>query len=376
VRTIAAALTLGIGALILTVGMSSNTAANRDFICYWAAGKLLIHHGNPYDGPAILATQQAAGFTDGRPFFMRNPPIAFFITIPIAFFSERVAAILWSLAIMASMMTSIGLIWEMHGRPRDRLHLVGYLFPPAFACLLAGQIGMFLLLGVVLFLYWRDKHPFAAGAAILLCALKPHLFLPFAAVLIVWIFVTRSFRVLAGLATAVAAALAIGFLLDPHGWAHYAEMIRSSELQDEFIPTLSLMFRLLVHRSWIWLQFLPAFLATAWAVAYYWKKRHAWDWMKDGMLVLCLSVLVAPYAWFLDEAVLIPAILVSLYQASAVGRSLLPFACIAVLALVEVVAGVQVNSGLYLWTAPAWFAWFLYAMKSPALPEIRTEQAA
>ena len=45
--------------------------------------------------------------------------------------------------------------------------------------------------------------------------------------------------------------------------------------------------------------------------------------------------------------------------ACAPPRSLLPFGCIAGVALIEVVSGVPLNSGFYLWTAPAWLLWYL-----------------
>ncbi len=79
IHTLAVASILGVGALILAYAMSSSNAANRDFISYWSVGKQLIHHGNPYDGPAILKLEKDAGFSDAAPFFMRNPPIAFFL---------------------------------------------------------------------------------------------------------------------------------------------------------------------------------------------------------------------------------------------------------------------------------------------------------
>jgi hypothetical protein len=59
-HSIAALGILGVGALILTYAMSNSNAANRDFISYWAAGKQLIHHANPYDGPGILSLERAA----------------------------------------------------------------------------------------------------------------------------------------------------------------------------------------------------------------------------------------------------------------------------------------------------------------------------
>jgi hypothetical protein len=139
IRTIAAALILSFGVAILSFAMTSSNAAKKDFITYWAAGHQLVHHANPYDGRAILALQRSAGFEDNRPFFMRNPPSAFWVALPLGVLSAKWGAVLWSLAILAALMTSIRLLWILQGRPPDRLHLVGYVFPPVLACLLASR---------------------------------------------------------------------------------------------------------------------------------------------------------------------------------------------------------------------------------------------
>jgi hypothetical protein len=368
-RWVAAASILSVGVLILAYTLSHSSGVDRDFISYWAAGKQLIHHGNPYDGRAILALQRGAGSTESAPFFMRNPPIAFFITIPIALVSARVGVVLWSLAIIAALMLSIRLTWRLNGHPKDSLHLFGYVFPPALACLLAGQIGIFILLGVVLFLTLRERRPFLAGMSLLLCALKPHLFIPFATVVLLWTLYNRTYRILTGAAVAIAGSLALGYFLDPRGWSDYAQMVRTSQLETEFIPTISLLFRLAVHPQWIWLQIVPALIGARWALRYFWSNRAAWDWMDHGMLLLIVSIMVAPYAWFTDEAVLLPAILVSLYRASEARRSLIPYGCIAGAALIEVFAGAGINTGYYLWTTPAWLGWYLYATADPSRRE-------
>ena len=79
------------------------------------------------------------------------------------------------------------------------------------------------------------------------------------------------------------------------------------------------------------------------------------------MLVLLVSMTCAPYAFFYDEAILLPAVLAGVYRAESSGRSLLPFGLIAAAALFELQAGVQIITPFYLWTAPAWLAWYLYA---------------
>jgi hypothetical protein len=83
--------------------------------------------------------------------------------------------------------------------------------------------------------------------------------------------------------------------------------------------------------------------------------------MEHGLLLLLISVVCAPYAWFTDEAVLLPAMLVALYRAEDSGRSLLPFGLITGAALVELFRGLWMTSPYFVWTAPAWLGWYLYA---------------
>jgi hypothetical protein len=118
-----------------------------------------------------------------------------------------------------------------------------------------------------------------------------------------------------------------------------------------------------VDRHAFWPQFVPAAVGCAWALWYFRTRRDRWSWADNGALLLLVSVLVAPYAWFTDEAVLLPAILLGLYRASDADRSLLPFGLIAGIALIEVLAGVSLTSGFYLWTTPAWLAWYLFATR-------------
>src|SRR3954453_5511069 len=134
---------------------------------------------------------------------------------------------------------------------------------------MAGQVGIFLLLGVVLFLKFVKTRPLIAGAALLLCALKPHLFVPFGIVLILWALTTKSYRILVGFALAFAASCALAFSVDPHAWSQYQQMLKTSGIMREIVPTLSEMFRYAVHRDTVWLQFIPEAAACCWALWYF-----------------------------------------------------------------------------------------------------------
>jgi len=364
-RMVAAACLLAIGVGIFVFAVSDNSAAQRDLISYWAAGKELIHHANPYDGAAILPMELAAGLDGNRPNIMLNPPLAFFLALPLGLVSAKTGVVLWSIALIASLMASIRMIWILYGRREDRLHLLGYCFAPVLACLLAGQLGIFLLLGVVLFLYFQKSRPYLGGAALLLCALKPHLFLPFGVVLLAWAVDRKAYRILMGACAALLASSALALCFDVHAWSQYSQMMsNTAEVQQDFVPTLSMMFRLLVHRDAVWLQFLPAAAGCVWGLWYFWKRRSNWSWLEQGSLLLLVSAACAPHAWFSDEAMLFPAVLAGVYRASDSGRSQLPFGFVAGIALIEVLAIVQMTSWYYLWTMPAWIGWYIYATRS------------
>jgi F0F1-type ATP synthase assembly protein I len=349
----------GVGILVLIV--NNNNAGQRDFISYWAAGQQLVHGADPYDGAAVQSLERVAGYDLSYRLIMRNPPLALFLTLPLGFVSPNTGLILWLMALLASLVASIRMLWTMHGRQDNRLHLLGYCFAPLMECLMAGQLGIFLLLGVVLFLYFHKSRPFLAGAALLLCAVKPHLFLPFAIVLLLWVIVQKAYRILAGFSVALLASCTLVFCFDRHAWSQYSHMMSTSGIMDEIVPTLSEFFRLLVHRDAVWLQFLPQAAGCGWALWYFWTRRSRWSWMDQGLLLLLVSVLCAPYALLTDEAMLLPAVLAGIYRADDSGRSLLPFGFIAGVAMIEVFAEIPMTSVFYLWTVPAWLAWYLYA---------------
>lgn len=364
-RGMAACVLFAICAGILALAMSNGNAANRDFVSYWAAGQRLVHHADPYNSPAIFQLEKSAGWAEDRALLMRNPPFALFLTIPLGFVSEKTGAVLWSLLILATLMVSVRFLRDIHGNPQNRLHLIGYLFAPSLACMLAGQTSAFALLGLTLFLYLHRTRPLIAGAALLLCALKPHLFLPFAVVLISWAVAQKAYRVFVGAALALTVSCAVPLLFDPSVYANYAVMARTSGIETEFVPTMGEVLRIAINPQAVWLQFLPAVAGCIWAVWYFRQHRNHWDWRTHGSNLMLLSLLVAPYSWFTDEVVLLPAMFQAIYAADASprSRSLLWFAVIDGLALIEVLAGVQLDSPLYVWTPAAWLAWYLCFMR-------------
>jgi hypothetical protein len=365
-RILAAASIVALGccyvASIYSVGLSDENASQRDFISYWAAGQQLMHDANPYDFVSVRRLERAAGRADNQPILvMRNPPVAFFLALPLGLVSPKTGLTLWLLTLLVCLSISIWIMWLLFGRPPNRYHLFGYIFPPALACLMAGQYGIFLLFGVALFLYFHQSWPFLAGAALLLCATKPHMFLPFGIVLILWIVMKKQYRILTGFCVAMLASCTLAFCFDPNAWSQYSQMMHTGGALDELVPSLSVYFRFLVDQRAVWLQFLPACVSCAWALWYFWTRRNRWTWMDQGLLLLLVSAMCRPFGWLTDECMLLPAVLAGIYRADKTGRSLIPFGCIAGVAMIEVFVKIPMTSAYYLWTTPAWLAWYLYA---------------
>ena len=338
-------------------------AASRDFVVYWSTGQQLVHHGNPYDAAAMGALEHSTGFSAKGSYYMRNLPWGLWLAWPLGFFSTRVASLPWSLLMLALLIASVRILWQMFGRRGSHLEWLGYCFPPGLLCVVNGQTSLLLVLGVILFLRLHRSRPFWAGAALWLCTLKPHLFLPFGFVLLAWIVVSRSYRIVLGTAAAMGAGCLLTACVDPAAWLQYAHWARTSGISSEYIPCLSVALRNLIDPRASWLAFVPSIAGCVWALVYFWPRRHAWDWLEDGSLVMLISLLVAPYCWIYDQCLALPAVLYGVCRSSS--RTLLAvLASIYILIEVETFHSFWEASPWYLWIAPAWVAWFLLARAS------------
>jgi hypothetical protein len=346
---------------IESVEFTNAKATQRDFIEYWAIGQQLVHHANPYDVPAIVQLERKVGLGEQQPRISFSPPTAFVLMLPLGVTSPKTGLIAWSLVLIGGLSVAIWLLWRLNGRPGNRIHLFGYLFAPAVACLMSGQLSIFLLLGVVVFLSFHRSQPALAGAALLPCALKPHLFLVFGCVLLVWSVYRRNFRVLFGFLLTLAASCAVTLIFDVHVWRQYFEMMRELGVLQIFIRTFGDALRFLIDREATTLQFLPLMLGTGWALWYFWSRRESWSWTNEGLLLLLVSDACAPYGAFTDECVLLPLVVAGLYRAAESKRSSIPLMLANGAALIELFAYVNIISPYYLWSVPAWLAWYFYA---------------
>lgn len=341
-----------IAAFILTV-----TTSRTDYIEYWASARLLVHHTDPYSPVDVLALEKSQGFRSHRPIIMLNPPWALFLIAPLGLVGLRTGLFLWT---VATALCVVGSVWLLRAPSENRAF--AYVFAPAIATVFMGQSSTFLLLGFTLFLTLHRNHPFFAGASLLLMAIKPHLFFVFWFVLLVDCISTSRYTIILGGIAALALSSLLSMSFDLRIWQHYITMFRGYKIQQGFLPTASMLFRILIDVHAFWLLFVPSAIATAWGIRYYTKNKNQWDWRRHGMLLMIVTVFASPYGYFTDEAVLLPSILYALSfrkQSKHAAWTLLAINTIAIALVLGRHA--LLASRAYMWTPITWLLWFLYA---------------
>lgn len=381
---LAATLTALLGYILVThSAVIRSNLAERDSIAYWTAGRLLIHHRNPYDSAAVLELERRQGYGEDKPLVLRTPPWSLFVILPLGFLNPFHAWILWTSLSLGSLLIAMRVCWKIYGAdtPRNLFTLVGYSFAPVPACLVAGQMGLVLLLGLVLFLWWERDRPFLAGAALLLSFAKPHLLALFWFALIFWAVERKKREIAIGFGVALIAANGLALLFDPHVFQHYREMLYEASIGYEFIPALSGVVRLLFFRREFWVQFIPMILGVIWCAWFLISNQSNWNWRRHGPALLVVSVLTTPYAWLTDEVVLLPAVLQAaafVYQTRAnmkVGSRLVLviFGFLNGLLLLILKSKIPFATGIYFWSSLVWFSWYLYGWKRFAAFENMTQ---
>lgn len=367
------------------------SVTDRDSIAYWAAGKLLLHHQNPYNAQDVLALQRAQGYRAGRPLVLRTPPWSLWMVFLLGFLDAYWAWVVWLAILLASLLVSMRITWRLYGagsRPCTAFLLAGYLFAPVPACLVAGQLGIVLLLGILLFFLLEERHPFRAGAVLLIPFAKPHLFSLLWPILTVWIVTRKKWSMLGGFAVALSLAVAVGLASDPAIFSDYQEMVGKAAIQYEFIPALSGVVRLIFFRRFFWVQFVPMAGALLWSGWFYGRNRRIWNWRIHGPALLVLSILTAPYAWMTDEAILLPAVLQAVLWVWGAKEDLtrksqlaiIGFACLDALLLLLLRAKIPFWTGIYFWSSIVWGAWYWYShgvrKTTSASPRLKHSMAA
>jgi hypothetical protein len=282
-----------------------------DFVQYWAAGRLNLSGGNPYDGAQLYALQRSVGWEEAAPLMMWNPPWMLALAMPLSLLPYTAARALWLLGGFAIIILCADVCWRLYGgveRRRWVAWLVALFFTPTMMALKLGQISPLVLLGVVGFLYATTHERWMlAGISAALIAVKPQLLYLLWPVLLLWALQMRNWRLPVALAATLLVSTGVALAANPLVVKHYLHLNLNETPFIWATPTLGSLLRYLLGDEKHWLQFIPAVLGCVWLIQYWQRNQSAWRWTEQMPLVLLVSLVTMPFGWTYDGVILIPA---------------------------------------------------------------------
>jgi hypothetical protein len=322
-----------------------NTRVN-DFTFYWTAAHELLAGHNPY-----------APTPHG--FVMLAPPWIFPVTLSFGALPLDVAQFLW-LAVSTFALTIAG-IWlrELYGEGQSPF-VTGLLvatFGAVLVMFLLGQTVPLVLFGLAGFLRYESRRSYLAGAFLFLAALKPQIvFLLWPVLLLCGLFQQR-WKTLMGFAATFSLASIFALAMRPSVFREYWTILRAKEVHSYGSSAIG---ALLSRASGsAWMQYLPMALAFVWLFWCWQTVKPNWDWKTQLPGILAVSLAGAPYAWFSDQAVLLPAVL---YAGGRLRRAGVPIAPPAVAYLLLNLSGLGLlldrKVGGYSWMPLAWLVFY------------------
>jgi hypothetical protein len=330
-----------------------------DFSFYWTAAHQLLAGHNPYV------------FPPGRPFIMFAPPWVFPVLLGVGALPLKAAESVWSVVLILALATCMSWLWQLYAPGRNGLWaaLLTCTFSPVFVTFLLGQTTPLVLLGSAGFLRYESKRPYLAGCFLFLVALKPQIAFLLWPALLLCALLQHRWKPLAGFFAALSAASLLAFVVRATVFQEYWNMLRARQVAFYDTPTIGTFLR---HASgFAWMQYLPVLAAILWLIMR-WKTTQPWDWKRELPTLLAVSLATAPYAWYSDELILIPAVF---YGATMLSRSLGRILAAAAIYLSISFAGLSFVTN----RKPAWYTWIpvlwllLYAAIAQGRPRDATQ---
>jgi hypothetical protein len=349
-----------------------NLLTPRDFLEYWAAGRVNLRGGNPYHPDELLAEQKVADPARDHAVMMWNPPPALAVYMPLGAVGPRWATLLWIGGQLAAVLVACDWLWRVYGGPAHRWvgAAVAVLFVGTWWLVAYGQNTGLILLGLAGFLHFRRAdRPLTAGACAALTALKPHLLACFGVLLIADALTAGGRKALAAGVGMIALALAATVATNPAVIGQFVEAVRhpaegATPLSEWTLPVPAYWLRMALAPEHFGVQFVPCAVAGIAAFAYRLAAGARFDWSRALPVAVAVSVVVTPYGgWLFDLPVLLVPVIAAVAALVRTRQFALAAALVAGQAIVTA-ATFAWPGGLhaYWWVAPGVLALCLPAV--------------
>lgn len=289
----------------------------QDFRQFYAGARLLVHGHNPYDWHQVKALQQVDWYDTVH--VSVSPPSTF---LPyIAFAPLPYAAAMYAhVAMNVVLLTLLAVGWRRLLFPHqpNLSWLFGFglwIWMPVMLLVAIGQVSAMVLAGFTGWLLaMRSQRSAWAGAALLLCWIKPHLGLPLLAFAVSIHVRQRMWSSLLIFAMGTLLLLLLPLAFRPAVYAEWHVMLDRSPPTQWLTATLQAWGR--EHFSQL---FYPIGLSL-WGASLLLAALCGWrsagkpraSWAADGVLLLTLDLMIAIHAFSYDYVLLLPGFLAGL----------------------------------------------------------------
>lgn len=351
-----------------------------DYVEYWAAGRLNLTGGNPYDPAQLHPLELQTGSIEGEAVMMWNPPWLLTLAMPFGALGYGLSRTLWLLLNVLIISISLIHIWILYGGSTDLRWLaltIGFTFAPILDGLKKGQTSALLLLGVVGFLYFtRHRKWWLAGISLAFLTVKPHVLFLFLLAVALWSVDRKQWRVILGFILTLFATTAIAWAINPDVIQQYILAIRTYPPANWATPTIGGFLRLIFGTGRFWLQFIPPLIGIIWLIYYWIRNRASWDWFEQTPILVLVSTLTAAYGWTWDQSVSIIAILQIALLMLPFQRNLSNILIVVSYVLIDFLAlTIRGNQFWTLWLAPALLIWYLASKRIKKIPDLHTQKS-
>ncbi len=309
--------------VIVIASLLTSPAAN-DHFQFWWVGHLIATGRSPYEpsawaaaltyGPAAGAVAQNCVVPEAAACLWVYPPWTAWIFAPTGALDPQAGIALQRIMLTAAL--GIGaVLWVRLAQPigmRSGALLVAFAASAPFVRdILTGHFEGVLLIGLALLaIGLRDRRTVMIAAGVVLLALKPHLFIALAVIILVWLIRERWYRALAGTAAVLGLLAAIGSASDP--LAGPALVTRSFAKQNVASATAWGFASRIGDASGLFAAAFIVLIPIAAVVVLWWRPAPAGRPVTLVATGAAVSLAIAPYAQSYDAILLLPAVAIAL----------------------------------------------------------------
>lgn len=280
-----------------------------DFKQYYTTSKQILSGNNPYDYVQAEVIQRRLGST-GDVQVPYGPPTSLLPFIPFGWL-DYPDAVQVQLILNSLMMIFSAFLWGMMlypVRPYAPLAAIAVVVAwlPCINMVGMGHITSWTLFGFTLWCFCQWKQlPLAAGVALALSIVKPHLALGLVFYACIYGLRNRQWKMLAAFAGTILLMIAATFLIRPSIWSEYLASLPQSNPMQWYNATLDGVGRLNFGDGFRIVSLGVMAMLLGWIALIGWTRD-----LKSGPLVCALWMVATPYAFNYDFILLIPCIVI------------------------------------------------------------------